>query len=310
MENVLQDAPQAAPPLAGVGQEPAGGQPPQMNGDPAVAPNQTPEVNPQAEPEAAPAEPEFQFELPSGSRYRTQEDLIRGATEKDFAIERFKARIAELEARGVPTPQAQQQTPQVDPQAQMKERLDSLAQEIEMEYLRDPDYQGYDPQAIKAQARIDARTAYRAEQRARAEFQRQAEEQQQRAQVEQWREFERTTPDLQTPLAKHLWEMSVQSGNPYSSPQALLDAVHAEMYRRSVGQPQAGNVGIQSAMQQTTNRPIFGSPQGTGGPPPEVMPQHVQRAIEYAQKRGVTSPEELQRIKDTAMAMDTRLVGR
>ena len=300
MENVLQAAPQAAPPQAGAGQEPAGGQPPQMNGDPAVAPNQTPEVNPQAEPEAAPAVPEFQFELPSGSRYRTQEDLIRGATEKDFAIERFKARIAELEARGVPTPQAQQ--PQVDPQAQMNDRLNALAQEIEMEYLRDPNYQGYDPQAIKAQAQIDARTEYRAEQRARAEFQRMAEEQQQRAQVEQWREFERTTPDLQTPLAKHLWEMSVQSGNPYSSPQALLDAVHAEKYRQSIGQGTTGNVGIQSAMQQTTNRPIFGNPQGTGNSPAgqQVLSPTVQRQIEFAEKQGY-SGEALERIKQRAI---------
>ena len=130
--------------------------------------------------------------------------------------------------------------------------------------------------------------------------------------MQQWREFERTTPDLQTPLAQHLWEKSVQAGDPYRTPYALLDAVHAEMYRRGMqpSQPQSGGMqGVQAAL-QNPQRPLFGNAVGTSAPEAPAVPEYVQNAIEAAKQRGVTDPSELQRIQEFAMNVNTNRLNR
>lgn len=307
MENTLEVAPEAPQaPMGASQQQPAVGQPPQMGGQPPVAPDGNLEQTQGAE---APPEPEFQFELPSGTRYRTTEDLVRGATEKDFAIERYKAELAELRAR-VNQPQPQQAAAP-DPQAQATQAIEALQREIEMEYRSDPRFQGYSPEQIAEQAYIDAKREYRAEQRAFQKIQEQQQKLQQEQQEQQWREFERTTPDLQTPLAQHLWEKSVQEGRPYPSPHALLDAVHAEMYRRGMqpSQPQAGGMqAAQTATQQ--HRPVFNGMGGTGAAPGATGAIHpiAQKQIEFAQAQGYTG-EALERIKQRAIADAAKLEG-
>lgn len=299
MENTLEVAPEAPQAPMGAAQEPAGGQPPQMGGQPPVAPDGNLEQTQGAE---APPEPEFQFELPSGSKYRTIDDMIRGATEKDFAIERFKAELAELRAQQGQAPQAQA-TPQ-DTQAQFDAEFNSIASNIEQRLQSNPRWAGVDREAIREQAEIQAYSVMESREIARKEYQ-------QIAQRQQHEQFVATTPDLNTPLAQEVYDRARASGRIFNNPQEHLDAVHAEMFRRGMhpSQPQVGGMqAAQSAMQQP--RPVFGGLNGTGAAPVEQLPRHVSEALEYAQKRGVNDPAELARIKATAMAMNNRLVNR
>ena len=106
-----QPAPVGAPPIS-IGGEPQATDPIAPAIDPATG---------QPVPEA-PAAPMFQ--LPSGTVYNSVEDMVRGATEKDFTIERLKAENAQLK------------TVQSQPQQQaMPQAGDALAA-LERERLR------------------------------------------------------------------------------------------------------------------------------------------------------------------------------
>lgn len=306
METTFGSAPEAPQAPMGVEQEPAGGQPPQMGGAPPEEPNGNPE---QAQVAETPPEPEFQFELPSGSKYRTIDDMIRGATEKDFAIERFKAELAELRAQQSQAPQAQ--TPAPDPQAQATEAVEVLQREIEAEYRSDPRFQGYSPEAISEQAYIDARREYRAEQRALATIEKKEKARERDIQRQKNDQFVATTPDLNTPLAQDVYERAMASGRIFNNPQEHLDAVHAEMFRRGM-QPSPSQSGgmqaAQSAMQQP--RPVYGGVGGTGSAPGATGAIHpiAQKQIEFAQSQGFTG-EALERIKQRAIADASKLEG-
>ena len=275
------EVPQAAP--VEVLQQPVGGQPPQMGGEPPVAP----EAQIQTEPVAS----EFQFELPSGTKYRTVDDLVRGATEKDFVIERYKAQLAELNARS-----AQPQTPQVDPQAAATQAIAEIAREFENDFRQDPRFANASPEDIATEAYIQAKSAYRAEQRALQKFQ-------QQAQVQQFEQFVATTPELNTTLAQEVYDRARASGHVFPNPQAHLDAVHAEMFRRGIpntqAQPPQAHLGVQAAMQQT--RPVFGGVAGSGAAPGASgsLTPTQQAQLEFAEKH--YTGEALERIKQRTL---------
>lgn len=75
--------------------------------DPQVAPLQpvAPSPEPQPAPAAPAADPWF-LEAPTGTRYRTAEDAVRGVAEKDATIDRYKQQLAQAQAALGATPQA------------------------------------------------------------------------------------------------------------------------------------------------------------------------------------------------------------
>lgn len=253
--------------------------------------------------EDAPQPPEFQFELPSGSRYRSQEDLVRGATEKDFTIERMKAQLAELQSQSRLPAQ-----PQVDPQQQANAAIEQLQREWETELRNDPMFEGSTPEAIAAEARIQARVSYRNEQMLNQTIQKQFE---QRNQQSEWRDFvEENRADLYNEIGKRVYDDAEARGQRFQTPQDHLNATHAEMYRLSRnGQqppmPQAGGTqAVQGAM-QTQQRPIFGYMNSSGPPAQNALPERVQKAVEYGMQKGFSGAE-LESIKQRAIENESR----
>jgi len=241
---------------------------------------------------------EFFLRVNDRTVYKTPDAAIAGFLEKENFINQL---LAERQK----APQVQQQP--VDPQTQFNAEIEAIAREIEQEYLNDPEYQGYEPAAIKAQARIDAKTQHRAEQRAFQRLQRTTREQ-------QWGQTVATTPELNTPLAQEVFERFKSTyGVAPADPQHHLDLVHAEMFRRGMQplQRTVSTAGVQGAVQQQVQQAsqLFPNISGAGRPAAEIIPPHVQEQISYAQQRGA-SEADLQRIKEIGMSMDlTRFKG-
>lgn len=258
--------------------------------------------NPQGEGQSA---SEFQFELASGVKYRTIDDLVHGATEKDFTIQRMKAQLAELQAQG----HAQPQAPQIDPQVQINESLERYQREWEQELRGDPMFQNAGPEAIAAEARIQARVSLRNEQQLQRQLQQQLQTQTQQAEFRSFTEANRA--DLYSDVGARVYEEAKASGRPFATPQDHLNAVHAEMFRlsRSGQQPQpqaGGTTGVQGAL-QTQQRSMFGYANGTGlQQQGGQLSEGVQRAIQLAMDKGFTSPEALERVKQNAIQNEAK----
>lgn len=235
---------------------------------------------------AAPPQEEFFLKAETGTVYKTPEAAAAGIAEKDRYIQQLQELLSQ---------RSQPQAPQVqaDPQAAASAAIASLQAEWEQELRSDPKFQGASPEAIAEQAYLNAKSEYRVQQRM-------AQQYQQQAQQASWQQFIQSNPDLQTPLAKELHDNALANGWKYPNPQAHLDAVHAEMYRRGIPRSQAN--GVTGAMQNVQQqRQIFGNPVGgSQAPAAEVLSPHVQQALAEAQRRGA-SAEDLQRVKDIAM---------
>lgn len=254
----------------------------------------------QLAPEAqAPETQEQWIELPSGSRYRTTDDLIRGATEKDFTILRLKEQLAQQQSQSFAPPQQQmpmQTAPTVD---------ETLVQEFVMAISSDPDFKDASPAEIRAEAKLQAIAAQKIIDRTLGRVE-------QTATQKEWRSFVDSTPELQTPLAQHIYEQAKMQGRPFNSPQEHLTAVRAELYLQSQRGPSpTSGVGVQGAMQAATQRQqVFSNPTG-GGIPQQGAPlsERVQRAVEEGRKMGFDDAA-LERVKQRAIENEARMAHR
>lgn len=290
----------------------AGGQPAAGAGIPEAAPagqwGNAPGTE-QAPQDNAPVEPQFQFELPSGSKYRTLEDLTRGATEKDFTIERMKAQLAELQSNRQPEPQA----PQIDPQQQASMEIESLQRDWENTLRNDPLFRNESPETIAVEARIQALGEYRSRQAQQTQFQKYQEQQQAQAQQAEFRAFVERTPELQSSLAMEVADKYLAQGFRFPNPQVHLDLVHAEMARRGIPlpmrqqpMPQAGaTTGVQGAL-QSQQRPLFGYAGGTGAVQGQTYSPRVQAAIQEGISKFGNDPQAIARITQRAIENESR----
>lgn len=291
MEVPIQAAPVATTP--GVSQPIADvGQPmQQMGGMPeGLAPEgQAPEVAPQEE---------FFLKAGTGTVYKTMEAAVAGVEAKDQYIEQLKSLLA-MQAQ----PQVQQ--PQVDPKAAANTAIAQLQAEFEQDLRSDPRFQGASPDAIADEAYIQAKAAYRVEQRMMQQYE-------QRQQKQLHEQFIQNTPELKTDVARQVYDRYVQQyGITPIDPQHHLTLVHAEMYRlQQSGQAPSVNTGVNGAVQyqQNAQQRIFSNANG-GGLAPQAMSDTVRKQVEFAQSRGY-SGEQLERIKQRAIEGESRMVKR
>ncbi len=258
--------------------------------------------------EQQPVEPEFQFELPSGSRYRTLEDLQRGATEKDFTIERMKAELAEIRSQGMS--QQVPQAPPVDPQAEARQAIEQLTQECFNDLRSDPMFAGASQEDLMAEARLEALRLHRSQRFLEDRLTRQQREQQVQQQRAEWRSFvDSNWNELNGDVGRRVFEQARAEGREFKTPMDHLNAVHAEMYRmsRMGGQPQAGGTAAVQGAIQNQNRPLFGNATGTGGSlaTAGVLPERVQQAVEHARTQGFDDAA-IERVKQRAMENESR----
>jgi len=272
---------------------PVGAPPISIGGEPQAADPIAPAIDPatgQPVPEA-PAAPMFQ--LPSGTVYNSVEDMVRGATEKDFTIERLKAENAQLK-----TVQSQ---PQQQAMPQAGDALAALERECEIELRNDPNFAGATDAEYKTQARLEARALQRAENRIMSKIEGQTK-------LAQFDAFVKSNPDLQGELATFVYDRAKANGQEFKNPYAHLDAVHAEMYRRGMTPTQSQAGGTQAvagalAQNQQAGR-IFQNVQGGAAPQTQPVSEYVTQAVELAKSRGITDPAQLEQVRSIAMNVD------
>jgi len=252
-----------------------------------------------AEPQAQLAD-EFQYQLVSGSKYRTVEDLVTGATEKDFTILRMNAENAQLREQLARVSQTHQQGQQAQtPQASQPVALDQgLVDRIAKNIASYPAFSGASQEEIRHEATLQAIAVQEARQLAKDEA---LAELDNRMRHTEYQQFVQSNPDLQSPLAQHIFDQARMNGTPFRNPQEHLNAVHAEMFRRGIprSQPVATTAVNEAAAQNQQAHRIFPSINGSSPQPVAPVPAHVQSAIDYAKSRGATEAD-LARIKETA----------
>ena len=151
MEQVMQAAPVATTPE--VSQPTADvGQPTQLEGG--MPEGQ--QLQPEGQPTELTPQEEYFLQASTGTVYKTREAAIAGIEEKDRIIKQF------LESQ---QHQPQSQQPQVDPQAATSQAIAQLQAEFEQDLRSDPRFKGASPEAIADEAYIQAKAAYRVEQR-------------------------------------------------------------------------------------------------------------------------------------------------
>lgn len=302
-------APAATPPQQGVqGGDPQGSPPPGTANvhDMQHGAQETPEAPQQVEGQEGQQQPELTpeqwIELETGSRYRSVDDLRRGAEEKDRFIQQL---LRERNQTPQPPPQ-----PQVDPKAQEMAEFDSMVQEVAQDLRSDPEFADFSQAQITAEARIQARMLMKQQKILQDTLSRQEQEARAKATQAEYKSFiDANWDDFNGPIGQEIFDRARAEGRPFTSPYDHLNAVHAEMFRRGMQptrpshQPAGTTYGVEGAV-QNGHRPLFGDASGTAAPTQPPVPPHVQTALETAQRAGVTDPERLERIKSTAMNMN------
>jgi len=252
----------------------------------------------QLEPEGiqpeAPVQDQWFLKAETGTVYKTAEAAAAGIAEKDRFIERLLSERQQWQSQQPPAPQT-------SPQDAYASKLTETAARIEQRMLSMQKYQGFDRDAIKQEAELQAIAVLESQEISQQAFQ-------QELQRQQWEAKVNSTPELQSQLAKDVFDRHMQMyGKPPMSPEHHLDLVHAEMYRQGIPRSQAGGTSaVNGAMQnmQQQRQQIFGNVAGGGQmPPAEVLPPHVQESVNLAIKQGLPEAE-IQRIKATAMQMN------
>jgi hypothetical protein len=242
----------------------------------------------EAAPPAPEASPEYFLKAETGTVYKDRTAAEQGIAEKDRYIELLRQQN-QLLASQMQAPQHSAPA-QVDPVAEVQARL-------EAQYRNDPAYEGVDPTSLKLLARANAVGVIEAQREAARTTQQYTAKMQHEA-------FVASHPELTDSLGQEIYQRQIQlTGRTFDSPEQHLQAVHAELYRRSKAQPHNGNAAAaaQGAMNaQAQQQRVFATP-GVSTPPaaPATSPA-IQQALEYARQRGVTDPAQLAQIQQIA----------
>lgn len=262
-------APQAAEvPLAGTEQ------PPQPQPD--MAP-----VEGDPTPEQQQAQEEYFLQASTGTVYKTREAAIAGIEEKDRLIREFMAGRSQQQ-------EATQAAP-VDPAAKANAEISALAREIEQELAADPEFANEAPEAIKIEARLQARAIYKSLQKTQAVTeanQRQSE----------YLQFVESNPEFTThkEVADKLYDQAEASGFPFRNPQEHLAALRSTLIDMGIpvtprgGQPQGGYQGVNgaAAQAQAQGRIFQSGGQGTTPAPQPTLPPEVAASAAHARAQG------------------------
>lgn len=245
----------------------------------------TPQV-PTAEPQAP--QDEFKYRLPTGTVYRDEQELINGAIEKDYAIERFKTRIAQLEGAQYNRP-----APQVPPPAQAN-GMDALAGEIyqdmkaEFPDRDDADLRAWAKVQAKREAARDARVLKTIGQTTKAQ---------------QWEAEHRqiVTKDPSFNISQDgSLAAEIFDSNPGLSPKQHYALYLLERSERGLGvaptAPSTAAAGMYSRGFVNTggSAPTSVAPSGSNDP-------YVIQAVETAKAKGHTDPAYLAQVRQTAI---------